>query len=92
MRTRVSRSQLSRESGIMVQAPYWIGKTWLYGFVGTYGLFGNGIQGQGYWYWIHTIGGEAIDGTLYECQSVPSIPTPIITGDSLNKISSGPVI
>jgi hypothetical protein len=76
MRTRVSRSQLSRESGIMVQAPYWIGKTWLYGFVGTYGLFGNGIQGQGYWYWIH----------------IPSIPTPIITGDSLNKISSGPVI
>ena len=72
-----------------VQAPYWIAKTWLYGFVDTLGLFGE--AGDGYWYWIHTIGGEAVDGSLYECESVPGLHVHI-GGDPAGKISNGPFI
>jgi hypothetical protein len=71
------------------KSPYWIAKTWLYGLVDNAGLFRP--AGDGYWFWIHTLGGEAIDGTLYECQSVPGFHVHI-EADKLNKISNGPVI
>jgi hypothetical protein len=63
-------------------------KNGLYGLVDIAGLFGP--AGDGYWFWIHTLGGESIDGTPYECEPVPSIPVPIIAGDPV--ISNGPVI
>jgi hypothetical protein len=37
-------------------------------FVDTAGNFGP--PNHGYWYWIHTLGGESEDSTPYQCQSV----------------------
>jgi hypothetical protein len=50
-----------------VPGPYWIAKTWLYGFK-------DPASGIGYWYWVWTIGGESADGSLYPCESAPGNP------------------